>query len=41
MKRFVYYMTSKKVVTTEENITAYETRLNASPASHTLDRWVQ
>jgi hypothetical protein len=38
MKRFVHGKTSKSMVTTEDNITAYETWLQASHASHTLDR---
>ena len=39
MKRFSIGLTSKSMVTTEEKITAYETWLQASHASYTLDRW--
>jgi len=38
MKRFVNDITSKYMVTTEDKVTAYETCLQASPASYTLDR---
>jgi hypothetical protein len=41
MKRFVLDMTSKAMVTTEDKVTTYETWLNVSHASYTLDRWVQ
>jgi hypothetical protein len=39
MKRFINGLTCKSKVTTEDNITAYETWLNVSHASHTLDRY--
>jgi len=38
MKRFVHDRTSKAMVTTEDNVTAYETWLYVSHASYTLDR---
>jgi hypothetical protein len=41
MKRFVYGITGKAMVTTEDKITAYETWLQASHASYTLDRYGQ
>jgi len=39
MKRFAIDLTSKSMVTTEDNITVYETWLNASHASYTLERY--
>jgi hypothetical protein len=39
MKRFVYGLTSNTMVTTEDNITTYETWLYASHASYTLNRY--
>jgi len=38
MKRFIYDITSKSMVTTEDKITAYETWLSLSHASYTLNR---
>jgi hypothetical protein len=40
MKRFVHGLTTKAMFTTEEKVTAYETCLDDSHASHTLDRCV-
>jgi len=41
MKRFVHGIASKYMVTTEDKITAYETWLQASHTSYTLDRYEQ
>jgi len=41
MKRFVFGLTSKSMVTTADRIAAYETWLQASHASYTLDRYSQ
>ena len=38
MKRFVYGITSKSLVTTEDKVTAYETCQSLSHASYTLNR---
>jgi len=38
MKRFVHDRTSKAMVTTEDNVTTYETWQPLSHASYTLDR---
>jgi hypothetical protein len=41
MKRFVYSITSKSKITPEDYIDAYDTWLNASLASYTLERYAQ
>ena len=40
MKRFINGITSKSMVTTEDKVTTYETWLQASHASYTLDRYM-
>jgi hypothetical protein len=41
MKRFVYDLASKALITTEDKVPTYETWLWPSHASYTLDRYGQ
>lgn len=41
MKRLGYSITSKSMVTTEDEVTAFETWSNVLHASYTLDRYAQ
>ena len=41
MKRFVYGLTSSTMANSRHYIHLYETWLQASHASYTLDRWAQ